>query len=243
MKIRIDVPCYNRKKITELSISQLYKYKTKDCDIRIYNDNSDEYDNNWLEQWGDVVNYEMPKDQQRWKNIHTIRYNAYLDFMNENYDFLYMTDNDAFHDPTYIKVLLNLYNKTKLPVTGYKSKFMSDFSVKYKYLTSKNEPFHIIRNTNGGISVFLSKSHVERLMKKYNPNTIMWDCDTWGLLGNKYVVPKISVLDHFGKGGIHNKDWSFDYAINPTEYLRKIRPYMINYLENKINKEEILKHI
>jgi len=243
MKIRIDVPCYNRKNITELVLSQLYKHKHNNCDIRIYNDKSDEYDNSLLEQWGDVINYEMPKKQDRWKNIHTIRYNAYLDFLNEDYDFLYMTDNDAFHDPSYMNILLDLFNKTKLPVCGYKSKFMSGFSPQYRKDINKNEKYHIINNTNGGISIFLSKEHVENLMTKYNKKTIMWDCDTWKHLGNKYVLSKHSILDHYGKNGLHNKDWNFEYALNPTKYLSKLRPNIIKYLEGQLTKDEILKFL
>jgi len=238
MKIRIDVPCYNRKNITELVLNQLYKFKTNNADIRIYNDNSTEYDNKWLEQWGDVITYEMPK-QDKWKNIHTIRYKAYLDFLDEDYDFLYMTDNDAFHDPNYINVLLDLYSKTKLPVCGYKSYFMSTFSPQYRRAIRLNKEYHIMKNTNGGISVFLSKRLVEKLMKYYNKNTIMWDCDTWKYLGNTYALPKNSILDHYGKGGLHNKDWNFDYALYPTEYLAKVRPYIIKYLEGEITKENI----
>ncbi len=240
MKIRIDVPCYNRKKVTELTLSQLYKYKSDKTNIRIYNDNSDEYDNSWLEQWGDVITYEMPNGQDRWKNIHTIRYNAYIDFLNEDYDYLYMTDNDAFHDPSYLSVLLNLHKKTNLPICGYKSKFMSGFSQTYRHAIIKNEPFHIITNTNGGISIFLSRKQVENLMTKYNKNTIMWDCDTWKYLGNKYVLVKNSVLDHYGKNGLHNKDWNFDYALQPTSYLSKVRPYIIKYLDGQLTKETIL---
>ena len=71
MKIRIDVPCYNRKKITELCLIQLNKAKIADTEIRIYNDNSTEYDNDWLSQFGTVKNYEMPS-QPRWSTSRSL---------------------------------------------------------------------------------------------------------------------------------------------------------------------------
>lgn len=242
MKIRIDVPCFNRKKITELCLMQLNKHKNSsiETEIRIYNDNSTEYDNEWLSQWGTVVNYKMP-EQQRWLNIHTIRYKAYLDFLEEDFDYLYMTDNDAIHDPQYLNNLLNLHKITKLPVCGYKSKFMQNYSKKYKMQIQRKEPHHVILDTNGGISIFVSKAQVKKIMTNYDTNTKQWDCLTWHKLHNKYALSKFSHLDHYGKGGLHNRDWNFDYAINPTPYLKALREPIIEYLEDRITKEEVLK--
>jgi hypothetical protein len=58
MKILIEVQCFNRKPITEITLNQLSKYKD-DCDLRIVNDYSDEYDNEWLKQFSDeTISYE-----------------------------------------------------------------------------------------------------------------------------------------------------------------------------------------
>lgn len=216
------------------------KYKNDGTEIRIYNDNSTEYDNDWLEQFGTPITYKLPK-QQRWVNIHTIRYKAYQNFLDEKFDYLYMTDNDAIHAPGFLDVFLNLQRSTKHPVCGYISKYMHEFSNQYRQQIRVPATHHVLRNTNGGISIFLSREQVIKLMNKYNSNTRMWDCDTWSLLGNQYVLTGNSFLDHYGKGGLHNKDWNFDYALKPIPYLKTIRPHMIKYLEDEISKEDILK--
>ncbi|MFV2015309.1 MAG: glycosyltransferase family 2 protein, partial [Candidatus Heimdallarchaeota archaeon] len=226
MKIRIDVPCYNRKKITELCLRQLNKAKIENTQIRIYNDNSTEYDNEWLEKWGTPITFNISK-QQRWINIHTIRYLAYQQFLNEDFDYLYMTDNDAFHTPQFLSVFLNLSRQYNLPVCGYISKYMSEFSNQYRLQTNTNATRHVVKNTNGGISVFLTRKHVQKLMKKYNSKTRMWDCDTWALLNNQYILTGNSFLEHFGKGGLHNQNWNFDYALKPIKYLKKVREPII----------------
>lgn len=250
-RIRIDVPVYNRQNITELVLMQLFKTKAAQDEIYIYNDNSTEYDNKWLSQWGTVINYEMP-NQDRWRNIHTIRSKAYRDFVtnwhktNEKFDFLYMTDNDAFHDINWRSQLLKTYEETnKNAVTGYISSYMYNNYDYYKNQLRTHTTSKVIRSTGGGISVLLSKDQVFKIYDKMGHNDIhdMWDCITWGWLNNTYAITDRSYLDHFGKGGLHHQSWDIERAIRPTEYLENIREIVINYLENKIDKVEVLQKI
>ncbi|HEX2549933.1 MAG TPA: glycosyltransferase [Gammaproteobacteria bacterium] len=250
MKIRIDVPVYNRKNITELVLTQLYKTKGPEDQIFIYNDNSTEYDNAWLSQWGKVITYEMPS-QDRWRNIHTIRSLAYRDFLinwhkdSNNFDFLYMTDNDAFHDTNWREELLKVYEKTKSPVSGYISSFMfNNYDYYRNHINSLTESKKI-RSTGGGISILLDKSQVQYIVGRMGHVNMddMWDCVTWGYLNNEYAIPVKSYLEHFGKGGLHHQSWDNERAIKPTEYLQNIRPIIIDYLENKVDKSEVLQKI
>ena len=48
MKVLIEIQCYNRKTITEKCLTTLKQYK-KGADLKIVNDHSTEYDNEWLE--------------------------------------------------------------------------------------------------------------------------------------------------------------------------------------------------
>lgn len=254
MKIRIDVPVYNRKKITELCLMQLAKTKAAQDEIYIYNDDSTEYDNDWLSQWGKVINYKMPK-QDRWRNIHKIRSLAYRDFVSNNhkeqFDYLYMTDNDALHDPNWRNELIKIQQQSDSPVSGYISNFMYQNYSYYKNQISKDSStlqsnnFRIIESSGGGISIFLKSEKVKYIVSRMYHVDIedMWDCVTWGYLGNRYAIPVFSYLEHFGKGGLHHNSWDFERALNPTKYLQDIRQTVIDYLEDKIEKSEVLQKL
>lgn len=251
MKIRIDVPVYNRKNITELCLMQLQKTKHADDQIYIYNDGSTEYNNEWLMQFGTVVNYKMP-EQDRWRNIHTIRSLAYRDFVDQDFDLLYMTDNDAFHDPNWRKKMVDIFLSANLPVSGYVSNYMFQNYLYYKnqleVTNSTNtlgNKFKVITSTGGGISILLDKNRVRQILTRIGNNNIsdMWDCFTWNVFNNRYAVSSISLLEHFGKGGLHHTSWDHERAVYPSLYLQTIRPIVIDYLENKISKDEVIQKI
>lgn len=243
MKIRIDVPVYNRKNITEIVLQQLQKTKGVEDVLRIYNDNSTEYDNDFLKSFGEVKNYDV-KCEHRWQNIHKIRSLAFRDFLHEDFDFLYITDNDALHDPNWRQELLQGYEEHKLPVSGYVSGYMYN---NYDYYRNQfsNKRYNAIYSTGGGISMLLHKSHIRTIVDRMGASDIhdMWDCTAWGYLNNRYTLTRQSFLDHFGKGGLHHQSWDQERAINPTNYLINIRQSVIDYLENKISRDEILQKI
>lgn len=250
MKIRIDVPVYNRKQITELCLMQLNKTKGPDDQIFIYNDGSTEYDNEWLSQFGRVINYTMPV-QDRWRNIHKIRSLAYRDFVNSDFDFLYMTDNDAFHDSSWRSMLLYIFNKCNMPVSGYISSFMYNNYSYYKEQMRNlsnimmNNDYNVVRSTGGGISIFLDANRVKQIVARMGNRDMhdIWDCETWNMLNNTYAISTSSYLDHFGKGGLHHQDWNNERAINPTSYLQNVRQPIIDYLEGNITRDEIISKI
>lgn len=243
-KIRIDVPCYNRKKITELVLHQFNRTKGENDEIRIYNDNSEEYDNAWLSQYGTPKTYEMPPHQDRWRNIHVIRSKAFKEFLYEDFDFLYLTDNDAFHDPHWREELLQCYKETELPCSAYVSSFMYNNYSSYRAQLVNNR-FRLMNNTGGGISIFLHKTQVRRICERLGHLDFwdMWDCMTWQYVNNRYVLTQNSYLDHFGKGGLHHQSWDQERAISPTPYLQTVRPAIIDYLENKIERDEVFQKI
>lgn len=235
MKIRVDVTCYNRKKITELCLLNLKKYNPN-IHLRIYDDNSEDYNHEWLCPKGDSIrSYDMSTLEYGWQHIHLIRSKAFYEFLNEDFDFLYLTDNDALHDPNWLTEATSLYNHFKLPVCLYISSYMYNHSPYYKaQVDLKNS---IIRGVTGGISMFLSRSHVNDIVQRLNGNMIkdQWDCQVWNMLGNKFMIPKNSMVEHFGKDGLHHKDFNSEYAINPSIYLKNIKKHVIDYLDNDIN--------
>jgi len=119
ISILIAVPVFNRKKITQLSLEQMKRYKTGYCRLQAYNDHSTEYSNDFLEPYADEV-IQLPGKM----GIHNLRMYQFKNFLETDFDLLYMTDNDIIHDPHYITVLEALYEtgNRKLPVCLFNSK-------------------------------------------------------------------------------------------------------------------------
>lgn len=225
MKVLIEVQCFNRKTITEKSLSQLKQYK-KDADLHIINDYSTEYDNKWLEQFADKVIQYSEK-----ATINRLKYRTFKRFLDSDYDFLYMTDNDAIHDPYFMNQLFKIYYQSNgLPVTLYRSSFIKKCNV---YKVIQNIPNGEIRQgLFGGISTFLSKEHVQKIVNNLPKTEDEWVIQTektaWDskiqkwCSNNFFAVPQMSYVEHFGVGGQNHKHPNSDVALNPTPYLKNI---------------------
>jgi hypothetical protein len=230
--ILIVVSAFNRKKITRLSLAQTKRYKETYCHLQLYNDHSTEYDNSFLEPLADEVII-LPEKM----GIHDLRYYQLRNFLETDFDFMYMTDNDIIHDPQYIKVLETLYNigDCKLPVCLYNSPYHSDDkTVLY------NKRGIMIKKTAPGVSMFLDRKMVEKIVNALNKigndhDMYGWDYMVIAYLGLPWISPEISFLEHYGGGGLHNIDFEIDRAINPTQYLKDRRNDIIKYLTEDVN--------
>jgi tetratricopeptide (TPR) repeat protein len=229
ISILIAVPVFNRKKITQLSLAQIQRYKTPYCHLQVYNDHSNEYDNSFVAHYADEViqlPYKMGVDNLRWYQFKR--------FLDTDFDFIYMTDNDTIHDPQFITVLEVLYEigNMKLPVCL----FNSVFSLRPdQILYYKNEV--MIKKTAPGISMFYDRKMVEILVANLDKanktlNHLAWDMKAVIYLGSYWVTPVISYLEHFGAQGINNDNYDRDRAIFPTQYLRDRREPILKYLVN-----------
>lgn len=244
-KILIAVPVWNRKKTTKLCLEQIQKNKDKNTELWVYNDHSTEYDNDWLATMCDEViklknlNKKVIGNSENKKGIGVqhLRWHQFRTFLFQSkFDYIYMTDNDAFHDPNFLKVIMHLYNKyNKMPVCLYNSFFHS----KKQNIKFENNEISI-RITAPGISMFFDKNMVEKIVEKLEENKkdpdYAWDykCQEW--LNRHWVTSKTSYLEHFGaeSNSLHTTkgDWEKDRAINPTKFLASQRKKIINYLQN-----------
>jgi hypothetical protein len=231
MKIRIDVPCYNRKEITELCLKQMFETKGSNGFIRTYNDHSEDYDNDFLEPYSDAGVIRLLQKT----NIHSIRSHGFRSFLeNDEYDFLYMTDNDAFVDPNWLNRLLEMYKLTGLPCSIFHSKYVPQ-SIAY----AKDADI-LIKPGFTGISEFFHRTHVEKIVNYLNIHgdfQDMWDCVIWGILGHRFAVSGTSYTEHLGVDGMHHKTWDSEKSLNPTLYLKEkwdeIVPQLDAILKNK----------
>lgn len=235
MSIQIVVPVYNRKKITELSLQQTFKYKGDGNKLVVYNDHSTEYDNDFLAPYCDEV-IKLPKKL----GVQHLRWYQLREFLKTDFEYLYLTDNDVIHDPLYISKMMELYSKymlkngQKLPVCLYNT----IYHMQVGNIIMENSDISM-RRTAPGVSMFFDRKMVEKGVELLNnlssgDPVYAWDYIFLELLGLPWITSKISYLDHWGSSGLHSPDGLIgmekDKAINPTEYLKSIRKPVIDYV-------------
>jgi tetratricopeptide (TPR) repeat protein len=129
----IIVPVWNRKEITELALKSLMKHKGPHADLWVYNDWSTDYNNKWLSKLCDKVIQLPPSDQTVIKNekntkgmgVAHLRWAQFRDFAEQHdYDYLYLTDSDVIHDPTFMTTLFELHEKYQIEISHDKPQMM-----------------------------------------------------------------------------------------------------------------------
>jgi hypothetical protein len=223
MKLLIEVQTFNRKAITEICLSQLKEHKDNSY-LRIVNDYSTEYDNEWLKQFGDeVIQYETKL------SINRLKWRTFKSFLETDYTHLYMCDSDIYHDPEFMTVLKK-YQPNNLPITLYRSSFIHSFGDGVsRYLKHWNN-MSLKSGLFGGASVFLNRDHIEKIVSKLpdeetwvaQTSKEAWDSKIQKMIDDKrwYLIPKESYCEHFGTGGQNHKTKNSDYALNPTQYIK-----------------------
>lgn len=204
---------YNRKSITKKCIDNLNKINIKKYGFfHIHDDGSTEYDTEWLYKF-------KPNKVSKSENvgIDKIMLNKIALFKkDEGFDYFYSCDNDMIHDPDFIDKAIELYEKYKLPLTLYNTKYHN------KNIIRENSDVFLLESFPGA-SLFFHKKDVEYL-KDYRilqNGTRSWDWHMVEIFKKRFICPKISYCDHFGLNGLH--DCQDDVATNPTNYLKKRR--------------------
>jgi glycosyltransferase involved in cell wall biosynthesis len=234
MKIWITVPTFNRKKIAEVSLKQLCNHKGAHT-LHVSDDWSTEYSPNIFEQFSDQVE-KVPRKM----GIHHLRCWEFRKFLNErSEDLLYMTDSDTVHDPNFADRLIELY-KFKYPTTIYNTQHHFNSSLPRhlleQYCPETLNHGAILRRTMPGVSQLFDREMVTKIVNYLDSEgdpVYAWDYRVIECLRTPCVTSNISFLEHFGgPGSIHNKTLDTDRAYNPTEYLKSIRPIVIDYLNS-----------
>lgn len=225
MKIWTTVATWNRKKITEICLKQLYSNK-RDSFLHISDDYSTEYSISDMSKYCDLIEQPVKK-----LGIHAMRCWEIEQFLKTDYDLIYFTDNDAFHDPSYIDRLKDVYSRYKTPVSLYNTRwhFMN---------TVREEQDVVIRTTMPGISQLYDRAMATTILNILKQNGIpdyAWDYRFVEYLKMQTTTTRSSYVEHFGIHGIHNpgNDFERDRATNPTMYLIEKRQPIINYLTGR----------
>lgn len=239
MKILIEVHCYNRKQITEQCLKQI-RDNIKSSHLRVVNDYSTEYDNEWLLQFtDDVVLYEKKL------TINKLKYRLFKYFLQTDYTHLYMCDNDIYHDPLF-ETVLKKYHNNNLPITLYRSSFIHSFGDRCSRYLKNYDEVSLKTGLYGGASVFLNREHIQKIVDNLpitediwddNCKNIAWDSKIQHFIDNKrlYLITNKSYCEHFGIDGQNHKTKKSDYGLDLTGYLENISTEIWSLIENNLS--------
>ena len=244
--ILIALATYNRKNLTKICLENISKLLDKNSALIIYDDGSDEYNENFLRKFSsNVLRFRVKGGIER------SRARCFRDFLyiHKKFDLLYITDNDVIHDPNFLNKIreLNSISKTldkKLPF----GLFNSIFHNKAGNILEQHKEYSL-RKTCPGVSQCYDRNMVKIMVDFLNHNPIFetvygFDYYWPAQLGVPFIQSEVSYLEHFARDrhqpGIHSgfskkredimKDFEKDRALNPTNYLKEIRNETINLI-------------
>ena len=242
MKILIALATYNRPIITDLCLKNLQAVRNSDTKLVVYDDHSEAYSVDYLRGYADeVVRFEARGGIEK-SRARTLR-----DFLSKytEYDLLYLTDNDAIHDPIFADLLRGIFDGQQqhgaeiYPVGLFNSVFHQN------RLMAENEKFFLYE-TCPGISMCYTRDMVKLIVNFLDQEPAAesaygWDMTWPKALNRPFLLPKNSYVEHFARdrfeAGMHSNnsgispdallDFERDRALNPTDHLIEARPYII----------------
>lgn len=217
-KVVIALATFNRKKMTELCISNLIQTK-QDATLYIYDDHSTEYDLEWLK--GIAPGAKVIRKPTK-LGIERIRIEAQIDALADGYEYIYHTDNDAIHDPQWLEQIHSIVN-------DYPHGWVSLYHSKIHKIIQTDARGRHIKVTCPGISFFYPVKNLENHMDEVKRlEQRFWDF-TFGKHLKYCVCSGNSFVEHFGVGGLHNSDFERDRASDPTPFLIEKRKEILSY--------------
>lgn len=243
MKVLIALATFNRPIVTQFCLYSLSQLRSCDVRLVVYDDASTVYDERFLSTYADeVVRFESNG------GITRSRAKAVRDFVYRfpDYDLLYMTDNDAFHDPIFVDSLNHVFTQqASLGINFPVSLFNTRFHNYPENVVGENDDF-LFTKSIPGISHCYNREMAEKICDALNTSPSLefkygWDYSFIKVLDCPCLLSKVSLLEHFARdkfeGGMHAAnsglgeigfaDFERDRAINPTEFLIANRDLII----------------
>ncbi len=224
-KVLICVCTWERRNVVEMCMANLAAHK-HNARLVIYDDGSTEYDKEFLRQFADEVHM-LPRGEGKREGVHALRIMMAKEFtQRRDYDWLYMTDSDAIHDPNFMLRFEQMIRAEKN--WGAYSLFLS------YYHTSDLKTHTQKSHGAAGISILFPRTSVAKIKDYEQKNKQAWDGAFCRQLADHEVLcSQISYVEHMGKGGFNNFDsWERVRARCPTKFLADMRPDAMARLES-----------
>jgi hypothetical protein len=215
-KLLICIPVYNRFITSSLCIPSVATTRGSAI-LHVYNDVSVLPIPGKIDQHSDqVINLTERHGSTR------IHHKIMADFAASKFDFLYLTESDCFHDPDWLKALESWYGLHHRPITLYRENNKCGLGSRHQFrdgVTFTSKP--------PGKSVFMTKLMVQAIFDK--PLGRHWEHSVRNTI-DSFCTPEVSLIEHYGAGGLHNSNYESDRAVNPSNFLKALRQDHVGFL-------------
>ncbi|MCA6071694.1 MAG: glycosyltransferase [Endomicrobium sp.] len=238
MKLMIAIPVYNRREYLEITAKSLYECSNiNKAAVKVFNDCSSEFDNNYLEKLFNKPNAEIIN---REKNLRADRntYQIMLDFLNTNNDVLFICDADLLLRPDTIDYIFNNFKRTDGFLGLYNSELHRDIYFDGEFVYKENIGF-------AGICV--SRSLLQQFItnQKERPRSMDFKLSAFLIKSHaRLMVPRNCYAQHIGLDGqncglssvefstnfIPLSDFNKEIINKMTPIVLKMQAEMIKYL-------------
>lgn len=205
----------NRRAITEISLANMSVSKGL-ATHWVYDDHSTQMT---VEELQAMAPGAVVVRHEKKLGIHKLREHLHYEAIKAGFKFIYHTDNDAYHDPDWLKRMYEIWSKLQLPVGLYNSRF-------HGHNTIRTVDDVDVRHQCPGVSMMYELAKTPSPM--VNPS-FCWDINYSKAL-KEIAISKMSYVEHFGADGIHNKDHERDKAKDPSPWLKSERPRILKLL-------------
>jgi hypothetical protein len=244
-KITLAVATYNRRPILEKMVKSLYLSDIGDnVNIRIYDDASTDYDENFLRKTfpDSKTIIRNPVNLGPGKNMHMI----FTDFIAHGDEILVLTDSDLIFNREWLAVVERIIDLTDGVMSLYNSILHTDTLDRFQ-IGNVNM---LNKKSVGGAGAVFKKNIINKILNELPPsNTYDWDWSGYLVSSNiRLMVTERSYVQHIGIIGFNNGNYFggehsgslCDYGINfigGNEYNEKIQSEYFNDLIQIYTKE------
>lgn len=230
----IAIPTYNRKSLiscTSLSLS--YVRNLNYDDVYVFDDCSDEYDENFLKSIYPGANVIVsPSNLGADKNIEK----AYRYFLDSDYDYFFNADSDILFSENIISIIENIIGSLNEdnPI------LFSLFHTKNHFVIGEyNQDLFFKKDVGACGTIFNKKAillFIDKLPLNYDkqfPSVDHAFCSIYKEYGRPVLCTKKSYVQHIGIHGQNSNDFQFDYGVGfPVENLVNAKAILDLYEKN-----------
>ncbi|MDR0819995.1 MAG: glycosyltransferase [Endomicrobium sp.] len=209
MKLMIAIPVYNRKKYLEITAKSLYECSNIDKSvIRVFNDCSTEFDDNYLKQLFNKSNAHIISREKNLKADGNA-YQIMLDFLNTDNDVLFICDSDLLLRPDAVDYILNNFARTDGFLGLYNSELHRDIYFDGEFVYKEDAGFAGICISKNLLQKFVSKQEESSGSMDFKLSDFLIDS------GVRLMVAKNCYVQHIGFCGQNcNSLSSIEFSAN-----------------------------
>ncbi|MDR1952226.1 MAG: glycosyltransferase family 2 protein [Elusimicrobiota bacterium] len=208
MKLFIAIPVYNRKEYLEITARSLYECSNVDkAEIVVFNDCSDEFDENYLKELFNRPNTKIINADEK-IDIDIHYYNIMKYFIKTDCDVLAILDSDLLLRPDAIDYIFNNFNKTDGFLGLYNSELHRDLFFDGEFVYKEDVGFAGICVSKKVLSDFILRQDPKARAIDFKFSDFLLDNNI------RITVAKNCLAQHIGFDGEHCSDTSVEFSAN-----------------------------